>query len=396
MSAPLLLDLTHTSHTRARTGVQRVARSLHAALGPRALAVTHDPHAGAWRPLQDWEAANLAATGAAHRRSAQWPLAAKLRGRAQRWLGRGTGPTARLSHVNAAGLIVPEIFSPAVAAALPALFAATRGPRVALFHDAIALKFPELTPARTVARFPSYLHELLGFDGIAAVSEDSRDSLIEYWRWLGVHTAPPVQAIPLGVEIGGNALRDLPPPGARPTVLCVGSIEGRKNHVALLEACEQLWARGATFELRLVGLAQPATGRAALARLRALQAAGRPLRYDGPLDDREVDEAYAASAFTVYPSMLEGFGLPVLESLAHGRPCICSARGALGESARGGGCVALDAVDAAHLAPAIDRLLTEPGALAALAAAARDRPLRTWSNHANELLGWMKTLPRRS
>jgi glycosyltransferase involved in cell wall biosynthesis len=179
-------------------------------------------------------------------------------------------------------------------------------------------------------------------------------------------------------------------------VLCVGSIEGRKNHVALLEACEQLWARGATFELRLVGLAQPATGRAALARLRALQAAGRPLRYDGPLDDREVDEAYAASAFTVYPSMLEGFGLPVLESLAHGRPCICSARGALGESARGGGCVALDAVDAAHLAPAIDRLLTEPGALAALAAAARDRPLRTWSNHANELLGWMKTLPRRS
>ena len=61
MPAPLLLDLTHTSHTRARTGIQRVARSLHAALGEHAIAITHDPHLGAWRPLQPWENANLSA-----------------------------------------------------------------------------------------------------------------------------------------------------------------------------------------------------------------------------------------------------------------------------------------------------------------------------------------------
>ena len=42
MSAPFLLDLSHTSHTRARTGIQRVTRSLYAALGDRALAVTFD------------------------------------------------------------------------------------------------------------------------------------------------------------------------------------------------------------------------------------------------------------------------------------------------------------------------------------------------------------------
>src|SRR5262245_51077282 len=160
MPAPLLLDLTHTSHTRARTGVQRVTRSLHAALGARALAVTHDPHREAWRVLEPWEQRNLASDDAATKRGAHWPVAAKLRGRAHRVLRR-----AAKSLPENSGLIVPEIFSPAVARALPTLFATTRGPRLAIFHDAIALKHPELTPPKTVARFPAYLIELLAFDG---------------------------------------------------------------------------------------------------------------------------------------------------------------------------------------------------------------------------------------
>lgn len=391
MSAPLLLDLTHTSHTRARTGIQRVARSLRAALGPRATALTHDPHQQAWRTLQPWEEANLAATTASEKRGAAWPWSARLRGVTQRVFG-----TANSALPPSSGLIVPEVFSSSTAAALPGLFAATPGPRVALFHDAIALKFPELTPSKTVARFPPYLRELLAFDGIAAVSEDSRDTLRDYWRWLGVSNPPPIQAISLGV--------DLPPPAAAlasptratlPVLLSVGSLEGRKNHLSLLEACEQLWSAGARFELHLIGLAHPQTGREALARVRTLQAAGRPLRYDGPASDAALDAAYAECAFTVYPSLIEGFGLPVIESLAHGKPCICSARGALGESTRGGGCLALDAVDAASLAGALHRLLSDPLQLAALALAARARKFRSWADYAADITAWMSTLPRR-
>jgi glycosyltransferase involved in cell wall biosynthesis len=395
MPAPYFLDLSHTSHTRARTGIQRVARSLHAALGDRSLAITHDPYFGAWRLIETWERANLAASGAAVKRGAQWPLAARVRGKLRRWSGAAPGSSARLAALKTAGLIVPEVFSPAVAAALPPLLAATRGPRIALFHDAIALKFPELTPTKTVARFPAYLRELLAFDGIAAVSEDSRDSLIDYWRWLGVRPTPPVQAIPLGVATECHALRDTPATGPLPVVLCVGSIEARKNHRALLHACEQLWTRGVKFELRLIGLAQPDTGRATHARVRELQAAGRALRYDGPLGDAEVEAAYAACTFTVYPSIIEGFGLPVLESLAHGKPCVCSARGALGESARGGGCIALESVDAASLALAIERLIAAPAEFAALASAARAREIQTWSGYARDLTQWMGTLARR-
>ena len=102
------------------------------------------------------------------------------------------------------------------------------------------------------------------------------------------------------------------------------------------EMVDLLWQRGERFQLHLIGLANPKTGGAALARLRALQAGGRPIRYEGPVGDAKVDEAYAACTFSVYPSLMEGFGLPVIESLAHGKPCICSARGAIGESAREG------------------------------------------------------------
>ncbi|MBL9201332.1 MAG: glycosyltransferase [Opitutaceae bacterium] len=389
MPAPLLLDLSHTSHTQARTGIQRVARSLLAALGARALPITHDPHAGSWRPLEPWEHATLAAPGGAERRGARWPWRARIRGRLRRLAGSAALPP----H---SGLVVPEVFSPTVAAALPGLFASTTGPRVALFHDAIALKFPELSPSKTVGRFPGYLAELLAFDGIAAVSEDSRASLQDYWAWLGAKNPPPIRAVPLGMEPQSpGPLGEKFPPGAPPVILCVGSIEGRKNHLALLEACEARWAAGDHFSLHLIGLAQPQTGAAALARIRGLQAAGRPLRYDGPVGDDAVARAYAACAFTVYPSLVEGFGLPVIESVAHGKPCVCSARGALGESAAGGGCLALERVDAATLAAAIARLLGTPAEVASLATAARARRLRTWSDYAADLSDWMAGLQHR-
>lgn len=389
MPKPLLLDLSHTSHTLARTGIQRVARSLQLALGDGAVAVTHDPHLKAWRVLRAWEQASLAVSSAARTRGARWPLAAKLAGRT-RWL-LGQGGAAFPEH---SGLIEPEVFSPTVARALPQLFTRTRGPRVAVFHDAIALKFPELSSPATVTRFPAYLVELLAFDGIAAVSEDSRATLLDYWRWLGAKDPPPVRAIPLGVDPAGNPLGFPPPEGAAPVVLSVGSIEGRKNHLALVEACEERWTRGDRFTLHLVGLAHAQTGREALARIRGLQAAGRPLRYDGPVTDHALAAAYSTCGFTVYPSLIEGFGLPVIESLAHGKPCICSARGALGESARGGGCVALESVDPRSLARAIGRLLGSPAELAALTTAARNRRFKTWADYAAELTTWMHGLPR--
>jgi glycosyltransferase involved in cell wall biosynthesis len=387
----LLLDLTHTSHTRARTGIQRVVRALHRELGESATAVTHDPYLGEWRRLEPWENENLAAADPGPGRGAHWPFAARWR---SRWRRFNTRPGEAALRGDFRGFLTAELFPSAVAANLPEVF-----PRVAVFHDAIALRFPELSPAGTVARFPGYLQELLRFDGIAAVSEESRESLLAYWRWLGVSVHPPVRTITNGVDLTPAVAAELPTPAVAGSglrvVLSVGTLEGRKNHLALFDACEELWARGEKFELRVIGSVQRETGQAALEKLRALQHAGRPLRYDGPLGETAVDVAYAEATFTVYPSLAEGFGLPVIESLARGRPCLCSAQGALGELSRQGGCVALPSVDAASLARAIAQLLDNPAELAALSAAARGRTFKSWRTYAVELSAWMDELPRR-
>src|SRR5664280_2318144 len=266
----ILVDLTHTSHTRAHTGIQRLCRALREALRERAdevVPVCHDPYESTWRPLRRWEECNLAPPRGrvAGRRGSRWPLSAKIGGLLRRWLDAHT--RNRPARALAGDwLIEPEIFSPTVGRAQPALFAGISGPRVALFHDAAALRLPELAPHKTVARYPVYLQELLRFDGIAAISDESRAVLVEYWRWLGVAHPPPVVGLPLGVD------RPAPAPfghttaaEAVPVVLCVGSIEGRKNHLVLLEACERLWQRGLRFELQLIGLVHPETGRRALA-----------------------------------------------------------------------------------------------------------------------------------
>jgi hypothetical protein len=120
----------------------------------------------------------------AGRRGSRWPLSAKIGGLLWRWLDAHT--RNRPARALAGDwLIEPEIFSPTVGRAQPALFAEISGPRVALFHDAAALRLPELAPHKTVARYPVYLQELLRFDGIAAISDESRAVLVEYWRWLG-------------------------------------------------------------------------------------------------------------------------------------------------------------------------------------------------------------------
>ena len=398
MSAPFLIDLSHTSHTYARTGIQRVARSLWRELGDSARSITYDPHQRRWRALDFWERENLAADSFSLKRGTTWPLSARLRGYSRRLFSSVASSLHDSSLAPHSGLLVPELFTPAVAATLPALFAATSGPRAAVFHDAIALKFPELTPTKTVARFPGYLRELLAFDGIAANSADSRATLVAYWDWLGVPAAarPVVVTIPLGIDLPSPITAShTAPSSALPIILCVGSLEGRKNHLALLEACETLWSAGTRFELHLIGLAHPQTGRTALARIHALQAAGRPLRYVGPVNDATLAAAYANCALTVYPSLIEGFGLPVLESLVRGKPCICSAHGALGEAARDGGCITLEHVDAPALAAAVSRLLTTSTELAALAGAAQARTFRTWRDYARDVATWLPTLSRR-
>ncbi|HEY3756000.1 MAG TPA: glycosyltransferase [Opitutaceae bacterium] len=385
MSQPVFVDLTHTSHTAARTGVQRVARGLWRGLGTQGRPITYDRFQRAWRPLRAWEHRKLAVEKPAAKRGAHWPWPSRLRG----WLSRRQNGFDWAA--GSAGLIVPELFSRDVGLALPQFLPHVGGARIALFHDATAVRLPEFAAPNTVARLPPYLQELRMFDGIAAVSETSKSELLSYWDWLGIRRAPPVESIPLGIDVPATLPASEAGDG-RPEILYVSTIEGRKNHVALLDACESLWAQGDQFRVRLIGLRQMQTGRRALKRIAELQAAGRPLVHEGAVDDATVERAYASASFTVYASVAEGFGLPIAESLARGKPCICCRQGAVGETAAGGGCLTVDQPDVPSLREAISRLLHHPAELSALAEVACRRRFKTTADHARELLDWMGAL----
>ncbi|MES1195131.1 MAG: glycosyltransferase family 1 protein, partial [Opitutus sp.] len=105
----LLFDATHTSHTAAQTGIQRVCRALFAELDARreVAPVCYDTYLTGWRPLGPAEQALLSGRtgGAGQSRGAKWSLAQKIRGASQRWLGQKPALPA------ASGLICPEIFS---------------------------------------------------------------------------------------------------------------------------------------------------------------------------------------------------------------------------------------------------------------------------------------------
>ena len=120
-------------------------------------------------------------------------------------------------------------------------------------------------------------------------------------------------------------------------VLVVGSHEPRKNHLAVLHAAELLWREGVAFSLLFVG-GNSWKSEEFQAIVRNLQIARRPIQVVEAVDDPTLWAFYELAYCTVFPSLNEGFGLPVAESLAAGTPVVTSDYGSMAEiGALGGG-----------------------------------------------------------
>ncbi len=244
-----------------------------------------------------------------------------------------------------------------------------------IFHDA-AMERLGMHGKRSTKKFREYLKALAAFDCVICISEQSRDDLIAFWEEFGIREMPEtfVEGWPLEFDDRERVSSDAY--AKSKIVLCVSTFVPRKNHLALLDAAEQLWASGVAFELKLVGAW--AGNFAVSKKIRALRSKGRSLVWLKHVDDKTLHALYRECAFTVYPSLMEGFGLPIAESLWHGKPCVCGGNGALGEVARGGGCLIVDQTKTAALADGIKALLWTT-------ACVRDFPMRPASE--NSVLG---------
>jgi len=165
----------------------------------------------------------------------------------------------------------------------------------------------------------------------------------------------------------------------RPYVLWCGTLEPRKNVEGLLAAFAAAVGAGAELDLVLVG---PDGWGETADRVRAAVAAAGAGRVHlvGRLSDTDLQTAYAGARVFAFPSLREGFGMPVLEAMAHGVPVVTSAGTPMAEFVSAGGLLVdprdVDALAAALLAaagPEHERLAT---------GASRDAAGRTWADAA--------------
>jgi len=142
-----------------------------------------------------------------------------------------------------------------------------------------------------------------------------------------------------------------------PYVLWVGTQEERKNVGTVIEAFARVAARDHFISLVLHG-PQGWLGDTVAERIRALRLEPRTYVREGSLNRAELASLYARATVFVFPSLYEGFGLPVLEAMACGAPVVTSDRSALPESAGDAG-VLVDPASAEAVADAILSLLDD-------------------------------------
>ena len=200
---------------------------------------------------------------------------------------------------------------------------------VPFVHDLIPVLAPEHCIDDLVRDFVAWIIGVFRHaDGFLVNSQSTARDLCRVAEDLG-YPPPEPAVIPLDGQVGGlpdatiGGLRDvLAKLGVEaPFVLFVSTIESRKNHVLAFRVWQDLLARrGARRTPMLVCVGNPGwLVSAAMARLNSSEALRRKVRILSKVSDADLAMLYQGCLFTIYPSSYEGWGLPITESLCHGK-----------------------------------------------------------------------------
>ncbi|HVN76575.1 MAG TPA: glycosyltransferase family 1 protein [Thermoanaerobaculaceae bacterium] len=245
-------------------------------------------------------------------------------------------------------------------------------------HDLAFLRLPETVQRETLdnlrRRLPGVLH---GADALIAVSAATAGDL----EALAKVTPRRVHVIHEGVDPAFASQEDAVPRGLPARyLLFVSTLEPRKNVVRLLEAFARAAASGYQGDLVLVGRWGWRT-EAAQDALERSPVRDR-IRHLDYLERAALSSVMRRAEALVFPSLLEGFGLPVVEAMACGVPVILSRATSLPEVA-GDAALYVDPSSPADIAAAVLRLAGDPALAASLSAAGRRRAERfSWDETA--------------
>ena len=203
---------------------------------------------------------------------------------------------------------------------------------VVLIHDLIPWRRPQFFLPDLVERFAAWACDtVVSADRLLVTSMWSREDLLAFTRQLQIDERPIAV-----VRLGGQEISrpNTPPPtefqqDPAGFVLCVGTVEPRKNHQLLLRTWSRLLQRhDHSLVPTLIWAGREGwMCEALLAEAEALDFLDGKLVWlgrAGGLPDDILHGLYRTCLFTMFPSIYEGWGLPVAEALAHGKFCIAS------------------------------------------------------------------------
>ena len=203
-----------------------------------------------------------------------------------------------------------------------------RGVRVVrMIYDLIPTLRPQWVDETATRILTDWVQRVLAdSDHVLTISEFSRREIDRYCAAAGL-VAPPLSVVRLGDVLPAFS-GDPPPPRTvpeRPFFLCVSNLDIRKNHRLLYDTWSVLAARSPDRcpDLVCVGLPNPYTGDLVRELTRDPSLRDRIHLRHG-VDDAELAWYYRSCVATIYASRYEGWGLPVAESLGHGRLCLAS------------------------------------------------------------------------
>lgn len=207
-------------------------------------------------------------------------------------------------------------------------FLAPRGSyrRVTTIHDAVPAVYPGTQPLLTRLVFATLVARAgITSDAILTVSRASASDLIRYYRLppAKIHVTPNgvLQRPALSQEYVCETLKRFNV--REPFLLYVGALHPRKNIRRVIEAFARLRKTHPRAALVIVG--PPAWGANEVLRdVLSSAAAGSGVIFTGFLSDNDLQALYQGALCLVFPSLYEGFGLPVLEAMSHGTPVITS------------------------------------------------------------------------
>ena len=256
--------------------------------------------------------------------------------------------------------------------------------QVATMHDATMFRFQH-TYSRTFATWYRFMYRIVGrrAQRVLTVSEFSRHELMEV---LGL-PADRVVVVPNGVEHSdATGTGDPVDVGEAPFVLMIGPPAAHKNIAPVATALSD---RG----IPVVVVGEAGASQIFGGGARASDGSVASLvRRMGRLSDAQVTWLYQHASALVFPSLYEGFGLPVVEAQWLGCPVVTSDRASLPEVA-GDAAVFVDPTSPSQVAEQVARLLADPVRLAQLAASGRQNAERfQWSASATRLASTLAEL----